>query len=144
MTTDRLPSIVAVLIGATVTSVAGSAAQAHVRWFTDPDDPSLANFGTYALTDPAVIVWVLIADTLVAIAVVLDGRLPRPTIANTKVRHDAVELMQILVGMSLLLTAYGGQVNVYRRGFARPIQSQPAANKRSRPKTQQPCSAEET
>ncbi|MDJ0637955.1 MAG: hypothetical protein QNJ20_03915 [Paracoccaceae bacterium] len=40
----------------------------------------------------------------------LEDRLPRPTIANTKVRHDGMELMRILVGMSLLLTAYGGQV----------------------------------
>jgi len=100
----------AFLIGATATGLTGSAVQAHVRWFTDPNDPSLAEFETYSLTDAAVIAWALIAATLVAIAVVLDGRLPSPTVANTKVRHDAMELMRILVGMSLLLTAYGGQV----------------------------------
>lgn len=103
-------SLRSVLISAAATGLAGSAAQAHVRWFTDPDDPSLAEFGTYALTDPAVIAWMLIAIVLVAIAVLLDGRLPRPAIANTKVRHDAMELMRILVGVSLLLTAYGEQV----------------------------------
>ncbi|MDJ0637956.1 MAG: hypothetical protein QNJ20_03920 [Paracoccaceae bacterium] len=56
MKTECLRSTIAVLIGATATSLTVSAAQAHVRWFTDPDDPSLVDFGTYALTDPAVIV----------------------------------------------------------------------------------------
>ncbi|MEM1387862.1 MAG: DoxX family membrane protein [Pseudomonadota bacterium] len=86
------------------------AAQAHVRWFTDPNDPMLASFPTYALTDPAVLIWLGIATALIATAIFLDGRLPSPPIIQSKYRHDAIELLRIFTGMSLLLTAYGGQL----------------------------------
>lgn len=83
-------------------------ATAHVRWFVeDGNDLSTAS---YTLSDPAVRAWALIAMTLVATAVVLDTKLPAFVVPHTKVRHDVMELMRILTGMSLLLTAYGGSV----------------------------------
>lgn len=85
-------------------------AHAHVRWFTDPDDPAMVNFSTYGLTDTPVLIWIGIGLVLVSIAVFLDGRLPSPPIAPSKIRHDVMELMRILTGMSLLLTAYGGDL----------------------------------
>ncbi|MEM1345303.1 MAG: hypothetical protein AAGI34_12080, partial [Pseudomonadota bacterium] len=87
-----------------------SSALAHVRWFTDPNDPVLANFPTYALSDPAVLAWIAIGVVLVSAAVLLDARLPSIPIVNTKIRHDAMELLRVLTGMSLLLTAYGGEL----------------------------------
>lgn len=85
-------------------------AQAHVRWFTDENDPALASFPTYGLTDLPVLIWIGIGLTLVAIAVFLDGRLPIVPVVNTKLRHDAMELLRVFTGMSLLLTAYGGEL----------------------------------
>ena len=83
---------------------------AHVRWFTDPSDPALVRFPLYSLTDVPVLVWIGIGMFFVSLAVVLDGRLPVLPIVNTKIRHDAMELMRILTGMSLLLTAYNGDL----------------------------------
>lgn len=85
-------------------------AMAHVRWFTDPNDPSLETFPTYTLTDGPVLIWIAIGITLISIAVILDGRFPKVPIVSSKIRHDAMELMRVLTGMSLLLTAYGGQL----------------------------------
>lgn len=85
-------------------------AQAHVRWFTDPNDPNLNSFPSYSLTDAPVLAWIGIGLGLVAIAVLLDGRLPTPRIVDSPLRHDVMELMRILTGMSLLLTAYGGEI----------------------------------
>lgn len=85
-------------------------ALAHVRWFTDPKDPALVTFPLYSLTDLPVLIWIGIGLFFVAVAVVLDGRLPVLPIVNTKIRHDAMELMRILTGMSLLLTAYNGDL----------------------------------
>ncbi|MEM7198487.1 MAG: hypothetical protein AAF352_09005, partial [Pseudomonadota bacterium] len=85
-------------------------AAAHVRWFTDPNDPNLVNFPSYALTDTPVLIWIGIAVVMVAVAVFLEGRLPTIRIVDSKLRHDAIELMRILTGVSFLLTAYGGEL----------------------------------
>ncbi|MEM9630361.1 MAG: DoxX family membrane protein [Pseudomonadota bacterium] len=88
--------------------LAATSAYAHVRWFVDVNDPALANFPVYSMTDPAVLTWVGIGVVLISIAIFLDGRLPTPPIVNTKIRHDAMELLRIFTGMSFLLTAYNG------------------------------------
>ncbi len=85
-------------------------AEAHVRWFTDPNDPALASFPQYSLTDGVVLVWFGLFLFFIAVAIFLDGRLPSPPVVNTKIRHDAMELLRIFTGMSLLLTAYGGEI----------------------------------
>lgn len=84
------------------------AARAHVRWFVGPDGPQVATFEPYALSDPAVLIWTVIAVALLGIAIFLDTKLPTAPIANTKIRHDVIELMRMLAGMSFLLTAYDG------------------------------------
>lgn len=81
---------------------------AHVRWFVDAANPDVADIEPYALTDPAVLIWIAIAIALIGIAIFLDEKLPSLPIVNTKVRHDIMELMRILTGMSFLLTAYEG------------------------------------
>ncbi len=81
---------------------------AHVRWFVDSDNPSVTNYQPYAFSDPAVLIWIAIAIAMIGIAIFLDGRLPKVPVANTKIRHDVMELMRILTGMSFLLTAYEG------------------------------------
>lgn len=85
-----------------------NAATAHVRWFVE--DGNAPATVPYTLSDPAVWAWALIATALVATAVVLDTKLPAFAVPNTKVRHDVMELMRILTGMSLLLTAYDGSL----------------------------------
>lgn len=81
---------------------------AHVRWFVDSDNPDSVAFEPYMLSDPAVLVWIAIGVVLIGIAVFLDRKLPGLPIADTKIRHDVMELMRILTGMSFLLTAYEG------------------------------------
>ena len=83
-------------------------AAAHVRWFTDADDPLLATFPVYSLFDVEVLIWIGIGLFLIACAIALDGRLPVPPIVNSKIRHDFMELLRIFTGISLVLTAYSG------------------------------------
>ena len=90
--------------------VMGNIATAHVRWFTDPNDPTLASFPAYALTDAPVLIWTGIGVVIIAVAIFLEGRLPAIRIVDSKLRHDAIELMRILTGVSFLLTAYGGEL----------------------------------
>ncbi|MGR3513024.1 MAG: hypothetical protein ACU0GG_09690 [Paracoccaceae bacterium] len=85
-----------------------TAATAHVRWFVENGNapPPVP----HTLSDPAVWIWAMIAITLVDTAILLDTRLPALAVPNSKVRHDVMELMRILTGMSLLLTAYDGSL----------------------------------
>ena len=82
-----------------------SAAAAHVNWFVEPGAKPLPN---YALTDPVFLVWCVIAVLLVAFSIWLDGKLPNIRIADTKTRHDFMEILRVFTGMSFLLTAYEG------------------------------------
>ncbi|MEO1638496.1 MAG: hypothetical protein AAFU41_04540 [Pseudomonadota bacterium] len=84
-------------------------ALAHVRWFVE-SDATVENFEAYNLTDPAVLTWIAIVFTLVGISVVLDMRLPRVRVVDSKTRHDFIEILRIFTGMSLLLTAYEGAI----------------------------------
>lgn len=85
-------------------------AAAHVRWFVDANDPAISSFATYSITDLPVLIWIGIGACLVSIAIFLDGRLPVVPIINSKLRHDAMELLRVFTGMSLLLTAYTGEL----------------------------------
>lgn len=96
-----LPALVSAL-------VLPGVATAHVRWFVEGDNAAPAV--PYTLSDPAVWIWALIAVALVAIAVVLDTKLPALAVPDSKIRHDVMELMRLLTGMSLLLTAYEGSL----------------------------------
>jgi len=85
-----------------------SASQAHVRWFVDTENPGINNFRPWSFSDFEVQGWIGFALLLITISILLDGRLPKMPVVNTKIRHDAMELMRIFVGMSFLLTAYEG------------------------------------
>jgi len=86
------------------------ASWAHVRWFIDSKDPGLPNVEPYALHDTAVLAWIAIALVMILVAIFLDTKLPSFPVANTKIRHDVMELMRILTGVSFLLTAYDGAI----------------------------------
>ncbi len=96
------------LVGSVGLLIVPNVAQAHVRWFVDPNSPEIATFEPYTLFDPAVLIWIAIATVLIGTAIFLDSRLPTVPVANTKIRHDVMELMRILTGISFLLTAYDG------------------------------------
>ena len=97
------------LISIAVISFASSS-QAHVRWFVDTKNPGVENFQPWSFTDFEVQVWIGFAILLIVVSVLLDGRLPKMPVLNTKIRHDAMELLRIFVGMSFLLTAYEGSL----------------------------------
>ncbi|MBE8158093.1 MAG: DoxX family membrane protein, partial [Betaproteobacteria bacterium] len=94
------------MIVAVLAFIYASPAMAHVRWFVS--EQTGANVDAFALSDPVMIVWIFIAIILIGIAIALDGRLPVVPVANTKIRHDVMELMRIFTGISFLLTAYKG------------------------------------
>lgn len=83
-----------------------SAALAHVNWFVDPHEAGAHS--AIAFTDPIFLVWTVLAAAMVASSVWLDGRLPVLRIADTKTRHDFIEILRVFTGMSFLLTAYEG------------------------------------
>ncbi len=84
-------------------------ANAHVRWFVD-SAATVENFEPYSLTDIEVIVWIAIAIALVSLSVFLDMRLPNVRIVDTRTRHDFIEILRVFTGMSMLLTAYEGNI----------------------------------
>ncbi|MEL6510681.1 MAG: hypothetical protein AAFQ32_12865 [Pseudomonadota bacterium] len=84
-------------------------AGAHVRWFVD-SNVTLENFEAYNLTDPEVLIWIALSITIIGLSVVLDTVLPTVRIVDSKTRHDFIELLRIMTGMSLLLTAYEGAI----------------------------------
>ncbi|MEM7242377.1 MAG: hypothetical protein AAF429_09345 [Pseudomonadota bacterium] len=101
--------VMAALIGL-IAFLCADIAAAHVRWFTDANDPNLVNFPSYALTDTPVLIWTAICLVMISVAIFLDGRLPTIRVVDSKLRHEAIELMRILTGVSFLLTAYGGEL----------------------------------
>jgi uncharacterized membrane protein YphA (DoxX/SURF4 family) len=83
----------------------GTAASAHVNWFVESDAEPLANFSA---TDPVFLLWCVLAFLMVIFSIWLDGKLPTLRVAQTKMRHDFMEILRVFTGMSFLLTAYEG------------------------------------
>lgn len=83
---------------------------AHVKWFVSPDLQPPDTFKPYSLNEPMVGIWIAIAAVMILTSIFLDSRLPTPPIVDSKTRHDVIEIVRILTGMSLLLTAYDGKL----------------------------------
>ncbi|MEH6631182.1 MAG: DoxX family membrane protein [Halopseudomonas aestusnigri] len=81
---------------------------AHVKWFVDTETASVENFQAYHLFDLPVLVWIGVMVVAILLSIILDMKLPVIRIADSKTRHDFIEIMRIFTGMSLLLTAYEG------------------------------------
>lgn len=90
---------------AILVAVAATEAIAHVNWFVERGAEPLPN---YNLTDPVFLTWMTIAIGMVLLSVWLDGKLPTPRIAQSKIRQDFMEILRVFTGMSFLLTAYDG------------------------------------
>ncbi|MEL6515610.1 MAG: hypothetical protein AAFQ69_19160 [Pseudomonadota bacterium] len=52
---------------------------------------------------------------MVVFSVWVDGKLPTLRVAETKLRHDFMEILRIFTGMSFLLTAYEGSLVAPRK-----------------------------
>lgn len=85
----------------------GTQTSAHVNWFVDGDAEPLA---TFCMTDPIFLSWIVLAFAVVLFSVWLDGKLPTLRVADTKMRHDFMEILRVFTGMSFLLTAYEGSL----------------------------------
>lgn len=97
-----------ILVGLTLMlCMIGADAAAHVNWFVESDAEPLANFN---VTDTAFLIWLCLAFLMVLFSVWLDGKLPTLRIADTKLRHDFMEILRVFTGMSFLLTAYEGSL----------------------------------
>ncbi|WP_223428657.1 hypothetical protein [Tateyamaria pelophila] len=96
------------LVGSTLTMcMIATGATAHVNWFVERDAEPLANFN---VTDPIFLVWICLATMMVFFSVWIDGKLPTLRVAETKLRHDFMEILRVFTGMSFLLTAYEGSL----------------------------------
>lgn len=89
--------------------LSATGAMAHVRWFVDAN-ATVENFVAFKISDPEVVIWIMIAFVLVGTSIVLDTRLPNVRIVGTDTRHDFIEILRIFTGMSMLLTAYEGAI----------------------------------
>ncbi len=67
-------------------------AQAHVKWFVDTSTAEVSDFTPYSFTDTPVLVWFGLLLLVVLISVLLDIKLPVIRVANTKTRHDFIEI----------------------------------------------------
>ena len=90
---------------ALLTCVIGTGAVAHVNWFVESGAAPLANFDP---TDPVFLSWCVLAALMVLFSIWLDGKLPTLRVAQSKLRHDFMEILRVFTGMSFLLTAYEG------------------------------------
>lgn len=89
------------------TAFIGTQAAAHVNWFVDGDAEPLA---AYSMTNPIFLSWVILAFAMILFSIWLDGKLPTLRVADTKLRHDFMEILRVFTGMSFLLTAYEGSL----------------------------------
>ena len=97
-----------ILVGSTLTMcMIGTGAAAHVNWFVERGAEPLASFN---VSDPIFMIWLCLAFMMVLFSVWLDGKLPTLRIADTKLRHDFMEILRVFTGMSFLLTAYEGSL----------------------------------
>ncbi|WP_129124047.1 hypothetical protein [Veronia nyctiphanis] len=83
---------------------------AHVKWFVSSELQPPETFVPYSFDEPMVRAWIGIAVFLILTSIFLDSRLPSLPIVDSKTRHDVIEIVRILTGMSLLLTAYDGKL----------------------------------
>ena len=96
------------LVGSTLMMcVIGTGAAGHVNWFVERDAEPLSNF---SVTDPIFLVWICLASMMVLFSLWIDGKLPTLRVAETKLRHDFMEILRVFTGMSFLLTAYEGSL----------------------------------
>lgn len=96
------------LVGSALTMVmVATGATAHVNWFVEPGAEPLSNFN---LSDPVFLAWLCLASMMVVFSVWVDGKLPTLRVAQTKLRHDFMEILRVFTGMSFLLTAYEGSL----------------------------------
>lgn len=92
-----------------ILTFSATAAFAHVRWFV-ASDATVENFVAYSITDPEVLIWIVISIVVVLASVFLDTKLPRVQVVGSETRHDFIEILRIFTGMSMLLTAYEGAI----------------------------------
>ncbi len=95
------------LVIATAMIMVASKAAAHVNWFTEAGGDPVAPF---SLAEPIVLLWFVMAMAMVGISIWLDGKLPTPRLAQSKLRHDFMEILRVFTGISFLLTAYTGSL----------------------------------
>lgn len=83
---------------------------AHVKWFINPNMRAPATYQPYTLSDTHVLVWIAIALFIIGSSIFLDTILPDTTIGQKTLGKDVVEILRIFTGMSLMLTAYEGNL----------------------------------
>jgi len=83
---------------------------AHVKWFVDPAMLPAADFQAYSLNDPEVLIWLGIASFIICASVFLDSYMPAFTTPGREKRQAAMTVMRMFTGISLLITAYEGNI----------------------------------
>lgn len=85
-------------------------ALAHVKWFVPTGHAAPPELATFAFTEPAVQVWLVLALLLIGASLWLDARLPKLAQPRGRLRSLAIGSLQVLTGLSLLLSTWSGSV----------------------------------
>ncbi|WP_158584246.1 hypothetical protein [Salinibius halmophilus] len=105
MTPQTFPRYLFVLaLGLSLASLSA----AHVRWFVDEHNANALPFEPYTLTEPAVLVWLVLATFMVGLSIFLDAKLPNPPLVDSKARQVIIALLRVFTGLSFVLTSYSG------------------------------------
>jgi uncharacterized membrane protein YphA (DoxX/SURF4 family) len=84
-------------------------ARAHVKWFVPTGQGLTPDYPTFALNEPAVLLWLVLAAALVSTSWWLDPRLPAP-MRPRWLDQTLTGLLPFGMGIALLLTAMSGAV----------------------------------
>ncbi|MBI5510686.1 MAG: DoxX family membrane protein [Deltaproteobacteria bacterium] len=91
-----------------------SLVDAHIKWFVDETTVDRVGITHFSLMDPVVLVWIGVILSCIVAAAVLERFLPQPLeslVAFVQVhRQKILRLFQIMVGLTLLLTAVRGAI----------------------------------
>jgi hypothetical protein len=109
----RIPAGSLLFLPAVLLSCPGLAV-AHVKWFVDENSMDPIEVIHFAIEEPAVLIWVGVTLFCIAAAAVLDRYLRQPSarllsLAQTH-RQEIIRLFQMMVGLTLLLTAVKGAI----------------------------------
>ncbi|PCK03715.1 MAG: hypothetical protein COA42_19960, partial [Alteromonadaceae bacterium] len=83
---------------------------AHVKWFVDASLTHEVGWVPYTLQDTAVLAWLVVATSIIAASILLDSKIPTPPTASNQLSYRIIEVLRLFTGISLLLTAYDGNL----------------------------------
>lgn len=83
-----------------------SAAFAHVKWFVETEEIIAQETVKFSITDPAVIIWIVVLIAIIALGFVLEIKFGKNPASRKRWNKRVLRIFQALVGAWLLLQSY--------------------------------------